>query len=128
MLNGDQQSKDMSCNGANVYINGNSGHFTLHGGCKALFLHGNDDIVHVELTPGAQIAIRGNNSLVYVRLTEAGPNPKLLITGQNSRAFLVQHLDDTSGTEVPASLRSGALPNAGPVVAVTDAAAQQQRP
>lgn len=64
MLNGDQQSKDMSCNGANVYINGNSGHFTLHGGCKALFLHGNDDIVHVELTPGAQIAIQGNNSLV----------------------------------------------------------------
>jgi outer membrane protein OmpA-like peptidoglycan-associated protein len=113
MLNGDAQTKDMSCSSGNVYINGNNGHFTLRGGCKALFVHGNDNVVHVELNAGAQIAIQGNNALVYVRLTEAGPNPQLLVSGQNCRVFLVEHLDDTTGTEVPASLRSGSVPDLG---------------
>jgi outer membrane protein OmpA-like peptidoglycan-associated protein len=124
MLNGDQQIKDLSCSSANVYINGNGGHFTLRGGCKALFLQGNNDIIHVELIPGAQIAIQGDNSMVYVRLTESGPNPKLLITGQNSRAILVQHIDDTTGTEVPASFRSGTLPSSEHTATVADVPAQ----
>jgi outer membrane protein OmpA-like peptidoglycan-associated protein len=117
MLSGDAQTKDMSCDSADVYISGNNSRFTLRGGCKALFVHGNNNVVHVELNAGAQIAIQGDNALVYVRLTEARPNPKLLVNGQNSRVFLVQHLDDTTGTEVPASLRSGAVQDvAGAIV------------
>jgi outer membrane protein OmpA-like peptidoglycan-associated protein len=110
MLSGDRQDRDLSCSGTNVFISGDNGSFTLRGGCKALFIRGDHDVVHVELPPGAQIGIQGDNSLVYVRLIAAGPNPTLLITGENNRALLVQHIDDTTGIEVPASIHSGALP------------------
>lgn len=118
MLSGDDQNRDTSCGGANVYISGDRGHFTLRGGCKAIYIRGDRDQVHAELTPGGEIAIQGDNSLVYVMLTGAGPSPRLLVTGENSRAFLVQHIDDTAGTQVPASVRSGALAvPAGPALA-----------
>jgi outer membrane protein OmpA-like peptidoglycan-associated protein len=110
MLSGDRQNQDAACGGANVYISGDNGRFTLRGGCKALYIRGDHDIVHVELTPGGEIAVQGDNTTVYVLLMPPGSNPKLLVTGEDSRAFLVQHIDDTTGTEIPASVRSGALP------------------
>lgn len=61
MLSGDRQNRDASCSGATVYISGDNGKFTLRGGCKALFIRGDHNIAHVELMPGAQIAIQGDN-------------------------------------------------------------------
>jgi Protein of unknown function (DUF3060) len=109
LLSGNAQNRDVGCGGENVYIRGDNGFFMLRGGCKALFIRGDDDVVHVEATPGAQIAIQGDNALAYVLMTGVGPGPTLLVTGQNSRAFLVRHIDDTEGTEIPASVQSGAL-------------------
>jgi outer membrane protein OmpA-like peptidoglycan-associated protein len=118
VLSGDGQNRDMSCGGASVYISGDRGHFTLRGGCTVVYIRGDHDQVHAELTPGAEIGIQGDDVVVYVVLTGAGPSPRLLVTGENSRAFLVQHIEDTAGSEIPASVRSGALPMpAGPAVA-----------
>ncbi len=110
MLSGDHQNRDAVCAGAAVFISGDNGQFTLRGGCKALYIRGDHDIVHVELMPGAEIAIQGDNARVYFVPAARGPNPRLLVSGENSRAFLVRHIDDTTGMEVPASVRSGALP------------------
>jgi outer membrane protein OmpA-like peptidoglycan-associated protein len=109
MLSGDGQNRDVSCTEANVYIKGNGGHFTLHGGCKALFIQGNDDFVHVELIPATQIAIQGDNAQVYFLVAPAGRDPSLLVTGTNSRAFRVHHLDDANGEELQPSVKSGAI-------------------
>ncbi len=119
MLSGDHQNRDAVCGGANVFISGDHGQFTLRGGCKALYIRGDHDIVHVELMAGAEIAIQGDNALVYFVLTTPGANPTLLVSGDNSRVFLVRHIDDTTGTEVPASVRRGALamPAVNPVAA-----------
>jgi outer membrane protein OmpA-like peptidoglycan-associated protein len=110
VLAGDHQKRDSVCGGAKAFISGDNGEFTLRGGCKALYISGDHDVVHVELVPGAEIAIRGDDALVYVVLSAHGANPRLLVSGDNSRAFLVQHIDDTPGTEIAASVRSGALP------------------
>jgi outer membrane protein OmpA-like peptidoglycan-associated protein len=124
MLSGDGQTRDMPCSSANVFINGGNGRFTLHGGCKALFIRGDGDVVHAELAPGAQIAIQGSNSQVYFLLTPTGPDPAVLVTGSNSRAFRVQHIEDSNGVEIPATIRAGSLGAApGGVVVMTPQAA-----
>jgi outer membrane protein OmpA-like peptidoglycan-associated protein len=123
MLSGDRQNRDMPCGGASVFISGDQGQFTLRGGCKAVFVRGDHDVIHAELTPGAQIAIQGDNSLVYFLLTAAGPDPALVVTGENSRAFRIQHIDDTTGTEIPASVKSGAQAAPAGIVAAAGAPA-----
>lgn len=82
MLSGDRQNRDIACGGASVFISGDHGQFTLRGGCKAVFVRGDHDIIHVELTPGAQIAIQGDNALVYFLLTSTGPDPAFVVTGE----------------------------------------------
>jgi outer membrane protein OmpA-like peptidoglycan-associated protein len=110
MLSGDGQNRDMACNRAKVFINGNNGRFTLRDGCSELYVRGDNNIVHVELAPATQIGISGDNSTVYFRVAPAGPDPALLISGENDRAIRVQHLDDTSGTQIPSGRSNGALP------------------
>ncbi len=109
MFNGDGQTRDMQCSGTTVYINGSRGEFILRGGCKALYIRGDNNLVHAELVPGAEIGLQGSQSNVYVVLTGAGPSPRLLVSGTNSHAFLVRHIDDSGGDEIAASVRSGAL-------------------
>jgi outer membrane protein OmpA-like peptidoglycan-associated protein len=109
MFNGDGQKRDMQCSGATVYINGSRGEFILRGGCKALYIRGDNNVVHVELVPGAEIGLQGSLSNVYVTLTGAGPSPRLLVSGTNNHAFLVRHIDDSAGDEIAASVRTGAL-------------------
>jgi outer membrane protein OmpA-like peptidoglycan-associated protein len=113
LLSGDGQTRDMPCTQAEVMINGNNGHFTLRGGCRQLVVHGNNNIVHAELTPTTQIGITGENSTIYVLLNPAGNDPAMFVTGTNNHVIRVQQLDDTTGTEIPLPRSTGALP--GPV-------------
>lgn len=110
MLTGDRQNRDVACTSAKVLIQGDNGRFTLRGGCSSLFVRGDHNVVHVELSPATQLAISGDNSIVYFLVTPAGPDPALLISGDNDRAIRVQRLDDTSGVEIPSVGSTGSLP------------------
>jgi outer membrane protein OmpA-like peptidoglycan-associated protein len=116
LLSGDGLNKDMPCNRANVVISGDNGRFTLRGGCAQVFVRGNNDVVHVELTPSTQLGIAGENSIVYVMVAPGGADPALVVTGANNRVIRVRQLDDTSGTEIPAGRSTGALPSPAGVV------------
>lgn len=97
VLDGEGQSRDITCAGQNVLIRGSAGRFVLRGGCRSVTVQGRADSIQAELQPGAHVAIGGDAVTLNYTLTSNGPPPVVSVSGANSG---VTQTSSTSGPVV----------------------------
>ena len=85
----DREARDLDCTGREVHISADGGLYALRGGCSAVIVHGNDDLVQAELAPGARIDLVGKNlKLAFVQMAD-GAAPAVHVQGEQSKAWAI---------------------------------------
>jgi hypothetical protein len=105
-LTGDNQNLQLDCTGRPVDIQGNRSRYRLSGGCNALSVHGESNMVQAELQPRAKVEIEGNGTTLTYTIQGGGDDAAVVVRGADSRAVRVARLDaggSPSGAPTPAA-------------------------
>lgn len=123
-VNGSGQTQDLDCAGGDALVNGSSNRVSVHGECHSLRVNGSDNVIEIELTAGAPVAIAGNSNHVLYAATGGGVGPSVSTQGtgnqidandQPQTATLGGTLP-TSSPKPPTLLLAPAGPTTGAVV------------
>ncbi len=87
VISGNELNLDLSCNGRPFTLETVNSHIRLRGGCPAMILRGEANLIEAELAPGADVTIAGNAISLLYHVVGDGAAPKLFVAGLNSIAL-----------------------------------------
>lgn len=83
-LSGDDLDVVLDCHGNSVTLQGVRVHYQLRGGCRALTVRGEANIVQVEFAPKAQVLVEGNGIVLTYTVVGDGVAPDIAVHGMGS--------------------------------------------
>ena len=107
-VNGNDRTELLDCHGADALVNGDGNRLVFHGACRSLRVNGGDNVVQIDLPPGATVAIAGHGNTV--RYTPIVPAPAVSAEGSGNK--VVASAPGEAGAALAASPSSAPPPPA----------------
>lgn len=80
----DGETREVDCAGRGVAVRGDSNRLSLAGGCRALVVSGDSNVVQAEMSPGSSILVSGDNVTITYSVKGEGPAPAVRVSGSGS--------------------------------------------